>query len=376
MNSRERVLAALNHEQPDRPPRDLGSTTATGIHPTAYIALKKKLGLGEDFNYLSARALLAYVESEVVNKFGIDLLPIISKASGEAPELDENLAYIDNWGVERRRPKDGGHYLVSRPPLAHMNDKNELDSFAWPEPRADFSDLTEQTQELRDSTDKALVLNLEVGFLHQSQFMRGFDLWLMDLAADPDFAEAYMDRILEIWLEEAKGMIEATRGLADVAIYADDIAFQNRTMVSDAMYQKFFKPRQKQVFDLIAGSGMKSLYHSCGSITSLLGDLVDMGVEAINPVQVSAKGMGDTSELKKQWGKHLTFWGGIDTREVLPCGSVEDVRQEVCRRMDDLAGDGGYVLASVHDIQPEVPPENVIGMFEAADEWSDRQRKV
>jgi uroporphyrinogen decarboxylase len=107
-----------------------------------------------------------------------------------------------------------------------------------------------------------------------------------------------------------------------------------------------------------------------------LGDLVDMGVEAINPVQVSAKGMGDTSELKKQWGKHLTFWGGIDTREVLPCGSVEDVRQEVCRRMDDLAGDGGYVLASVHDIQPEVPPENVIGMFEAADEWSDRQRKV
>jgi len=372
MNSRERVLASLNHEQPDRPPRDLGSTTATGIHPTAYKALKKKLGLGEEFQYLSARALLAHVEPSVIEALDIDLLPIISTASGDAPKLDDNLTYVDSWGVERRLPKEGGHYLVSRPPLAQMTTVSDLNAFTWPEPRTDFSELTEQAETLRETTEKALMLNLEVGFLHQSQFMRGFDLWLMDLAADPGFAEAYMDRILEIWLAEAQGMIDATRGLADVVIYADDIAFQNRTMVSNAMYQKFFKPRQKQVFDRMVDSGMKVLYHSCGSVASLLGDLVDMGVEAINPVQVSADGMGDTAALKREWGKHLTFWGGIDTHAVLPRGSTDDVRQEVFRRLDDLTEDGGYVLASVHDIQAEVPPENVIAMFKAADEWSKR----
>lgn len=374
MNSRERVLATLDHRQPDRPPRDLGSTTATGIHPTAYSALKKALGLGDDFEYLSARAQLAYVEPSIIDEFDIDLLPIISTDSAEPPELDEDLTYVDNWGVERRMPEGGGHYLVSRPPLAGMSTSAELDTHAWPEPRTDFSGLTEQAKHLRETTDKALVLNLEVGFLHQSQFMRGFDWWLMDLAADPAFAEAYMDRILEIWLAEARGMIEATRGLADVVIYADDIAFQNGTMVSADMYRRFFKPRQKQVFDLMAASGMRVLYHSCGSLLTLLDDLVDMGVEALNPVQVSAQGMGDTAALKKRWGDHLTFWGGIDTHEVLPRGGPGDVREEVHRRMDDLAGDGGYVLASVHDIQPEVPPENIIAMFKAAGEWSDERK--
>lgn len=374
MNSRERVLAALNHQTPDRPPRDLGSTTATGIHPTAYTALKGALGLGDDFDYLSARAQLAYVEQSIIERFDIDMLPIISRDSGEPPELDENLTYVDSWGVERRMPEAGGHYLVSRPPLAGMNSTGELDAYTWPEPRVDFSELAGQAADLRRTTDKALVLNLEVGFLHQSQFMRGFDGWLMDLAADPAFAEAYMDRILEIWLAEARGMIEATHGLADIVIYADDIAFQNGPMVSADMYRRFFKPRQKQVFDLMAGSGMRVLYHSCGSLLTLLDDLVDMGVEALNPVQVSAKGMGDTAALKKRWGEHLTFWGGIDTHEVLPRGCPQDVRTEVHRRMDDLAGDGGYVLASVHDIQAEVPPENIIAMFEAADEWSNERK--
>lgn len=372
MNSRERVLATLNHKQPDRPPRDLGSTTATGIHPIAYSALKAKLGLNEEFEYLSARALLAKVEDSIIDIFGIDLLPIITESSSIPPILDENLSYVDDWGVERRLPVDGGHYLVSGPPLANLNSYSELDSFSWPAPRTDFSDLNKQAQHLRKTTDKALVLNLDVGFLHQSQFMRGFDKWLMDLAADPEFAKYYMDRILDIWLADAKGMIDAVGDLADVVIYADDIAFQNSTMVSMSMYKNFFKPRQKQVFDLMIDSGMKVMYHSCGSILSILGDLVDLGVEVINPVQVSAKGMGETAKLKKEWGKHLTFWGGIDTHKVLPRGTTEDVRQEVWKRLNDLTEDGGYVLASVHDIQPEVPADNIIAMFQAADEWSEK----
>jgi uroporphyrinogen decarboxylase len=370
MNSRERVLAALNHTQPDRPPRDLGSTTATGIHPAAYQALKRSLGLDDDFEYLSSRALLARVEAPVLEQFGIDLLPIIPESAGEAPDLDENRTYLDSWGVERKLPEGEGHYFVSRPPLANMDTRAEMAQYPWPEPRADFSELTEQARDLRERTDKALVLNLEVGFLHQAQFMRGFDLWLMDLAADPSLAEYYMDRILEIWLAEARAMIEAVDGLADVVIYADDIAFQNGPMVSGEMYRRFFKPRQKQAFDLMNESEMKVLYHSCGSLTTLLDDLVEMGIDALNPVQVSAGGMDDTAALKRTWGQEITFWGGIDTHFVLPRGNEADVRAEVHQRLDDLAREGGYVLAAVHDIQAEVPPENVRTMFEAADEWS------
>ena len=290
MNSRERVLAALNHRQPDRPPRDLGSTTATGIHPTAYRALKRHLGLDESWRYLSARAQLAWVEELILERFGIDLLPLILESAGQQPVLDEHRAYVDRWSIERRLPEEGGHYYVSRSPLASAERTSDLAAFAWPKPQLDFAALGARARSLRQTTDKALVLNLEVGFLHQSQFMRGFDRWLMDMASDPALAAALMDRVLEIWLAEADAMIRAVGDYADVVIYADDIAFQAGPMVSPQMYQTLFMPRQKRVFDLLRASGMKVLYHTCGSVVRLMDALVDMGVDALNPVQVSAKG--------------------------------------------------------------------------------------
>jgi len=216
MNSRERVLAALHHRQPDRPPRDLGSTTATGIHPTAYRKLKQHLGLDADWRYLSARAQLAWVDEPVLDRLGIDLLPLIPASAGQPPMLNEQHAYVDRWGIERRRPEAGGHYYVSRPPLALAERASDLPGFAWPEPQLDFAALGATAQALRQTTDKALVLNLEVGFLHQAQFLRGFDRWLMDVASDPALAAALMDRVLEIWLAEAEAMLRAVGASADV----------------------------------------------------------------------------------------------------------------------------------------------------------------
>jgi uroporphyrinogen decarboxylase len=371
MNARERVLAALDHVEPDRPPRDLGSTTATGIHPQAYQALKEHLGLEAGWTYLSARAQLARVEPALLKRFKVDCLPLISQTAAEPPALDEQRSYVDRWGVERQLPSGGGHYYVTRPPLALAGRASDLRAYAWPEPRIDFALLREQAARLRATTDKALVLNLEVGFLHQAQFMRGFDRWLMDLAADPRFAEALMDAILEIWLAEAEATIRAVGDCADVLVYADDIAFQDRPMFSTPMYRELIKPRQRRVFDLVKRGGAKVFYHSCGNVRPLIADLVEMGVDILNPVQVSADGMGDTAALKAQWGDALTFWGGIDTQAVLPRGSTGEVRREVMRRLDDLATGGGYVLAPVHDVQPEVPPANLCAMFEAADQWGD-----
>jgi uroporphyrinogen decarboxylase len=370
VNSRERVLAALNHREPDRPPRDFGSTTATGIHPQAYAALKRHLGRKNDWRYLSARAQLACVEPPILERFGIDLIPLIPKNATEPPALDDQRRYIDRWGVERTQPDEGGHFYVSRPPLAAAGRIADLRAFHWPAPALDWTDLRNKARDLRASTDRALVLNLEVGFLHQVQFLRGFDRWLMDLAMGSAFAVALMDHVLAIWLAEAEAMIQALKGIADVVIYADDIAFQDRPMVSPRMYKSLLKPRQKRVFDLLAGSGMKVLYHSCGDVWSLLPDLVDMGVEALNPVQVSAGRMANTAELKRTWGKELTFWGGIDTHHVLPRGTPQEVQDEVWRRSNDLGREGGYVLASVHNIQPEIPAQNIIAMFDSAAEWS------
>ena len=140
-------------------------------------------------------------------------------------------------------------------------------------------------------------------------------------------------------------------------------------MVSPQMYRTLIKPRQKHVFDLLQQSGMKVLYHSCGNVWPLVPDLIEMGVEALNPIQVSAAEMGDTSAFRKKWGRELAFWGGVDTQHVLPLGTPQEVRQEVWRRLDDMARDGGYVLASVHNLQPEIPPENVCAMFDAAEVW-------
>jgi uroporphyrinogen decarboxylase len=371
MNSRERVLAALDHREPDRPPRDLGSTTATGIHPAAYRALKVHLGLEPTWAFLSARAQLARVEPSVLERFQVDCLPLIPDEASKQPELDDQRTYTDRWGIQRRSPQDNGHCYVTHAPLARADRASDLYAYDWPDVCTSFDSLGKLAVHLRQTTTRALVLNLEVGFLHQVQFLRGFDQWLMDLAADPKLAETLMDTVLDIWLAEAAGTIKAAGDQADVVVYSDDIAFQDRPMVSVAMYRRLIKPRQKRVFGLLKSSGAKVFYHSCGNVQPLLSDLVEMGVDILNPVQVSARDMADTAALKREWDRHLVFWGGIDTQAVLPRGKRSDIYREVHWRLDSMAEGGGYVLAAVHNIQPEVPPQNVYAMFEAADEWQE-----
>ena len=196
--------------------------------------------------------------------------------------------------------------------------------------------------------------------------MRGYEDWLVDLVADPSGVASLCDAILDVWLEVARRMIEASYPYVDVVAFGDDIAFQNGPMMSPDIFRGLIKPRMKRVFDLVkTHCDAKILFHTCGSAVSHIPDLLELGMDALNPVQVSAKGM-DTRELKRLYGKDLTFWGAIDTQKVLPFGTPDDVRAEVARRIEDLADGGGYVLGSVHIIQAEVPPENILAMVEAA----------
>jgi uroporphyrinogen decarboxylase len=177
---------------------------------------------------------------------------------------------------------------------------------------------------------------------------------------------------MEIYLEIVSNALDAVSAYVDVVTFGDDVAFQDRPMVRPATYRELIKPRHQQITDLIKSkTDAAVLYHCCGSVHSLMPDFIEMGMNALNPVQVSAMDMDDTARLKREFGADICFWGGVDTQRVLPYGTPDEVRKEVRRRINDVSASGGYVLAAVHDIQEDVPPENIVAMAEAVREFGE-----
>ncbi len=378
MTHRERVLAALNHKQPDRVPMDLAGTFASTITLEGYQRLKEYLGIQEETIIMSRRSQVAQPHEEVLRHFDIDTRGIQPKGpAGWADQVFPDGSYQDEWGVIRSRPPEGGHFYVSGSPFAGEPTSEDIRKHPWPDPYDPgyVQGLAEEARRLHQETDFAVVLNFPVGFVHQAQFLRGYEEWLMDLILNPTFAEALMDRLLEIYLIIGERMIEAAGGHFDAMFYGDDVAFQGGPMMSLDLYRKIIKPRHRQLFaHLKAKAGVPLVFHSCGSVYPLMEDLIEVGVDCLNPVQVSAKDM-DTQRLKREFGDRMAFWGAIDTHKVLPFGTPEEVRAEVKRRIEDLAPGGGYVLNSVHNLQSEVPPENIVAMFEAAKEFGRYQEE-
>lgn len=367
MTHRERVLCALNLEEPDRVPFDLGGTLATTINIEAYKSLKAYLGLETPSEILSLRSMIAHVEEEILVRYDIDTRSLPLLGNSRPTEVLPDGGFRDEWGVVRRQPNPDSHFMDVENPLAGECTLEDLEKYPWPDPDDPgyTAGLAEAARKLHSQTDYAVILTLPVGPLHQAQWVRGYENWMVDLASNLDLYEALMDRVTDIWLRTAKRMLDAVGSNADILFYGDDVGFQHGPMVRHDMYEKRVKPYQRRIFDLLRGHGAKILYHSCGSVASLLGDFVELGVDALNPVQVSAAKM-DTAKLKRDFGNRLAFWGGVDTQQVLPRGSPEEVRVEVHRRIRDLAPGGGYVLCAVHNIQREVPPENVNAMYEEA----------
>ena len=243
--------------------------------------------------------------------------------------------------------------------------------FDWPE----FADegiegLARRARALRAESDRAVVLNFQSHLLAAGQILRGFESFMADLVLNADVCDALLDILVEAYCERADQMFPSLDGCVDVVLVNDDLGIQRGPMLSPELYRKRVKPYQRRLFShLKARSGAPLLLHSCGSIRWALPDLIEIGVDAINPVQVSAAGM-DSAELKREFGRDLTFWGGgCDTQRVLGRGTPAGVREEVKRRIGDLAPGGGLVFCQVHNIQPEVPPENVVAMLEAAAEF-------
>jgi len=372
MKPRERVLAALSLQESDRVPIDLGQAAGDAITIGAYKNLIKHLKLPErPIRILSKLGQTALADEDVLKRFRVDFRRI----DLGAPDYwkDEHIgedSYRDEWGIVRTRPKGGFYYDLTESPLAEDDSLEAIDRHRWPGPDdpGRYRGLKEKARQLHEDTDFAVVLQVNCAYFLRCAELRGWENFYMDLAANPEFAVALMDRYLDIRLRMAERALEEVGQNVDVImVSSDDLGMIDRTLVSPEMYRNLIKPGQKRTFDFFRDrTPAKRFYHCDGAIYPLMKDFIEIGVEALNPIQVSAVGMGDTKKLKKEFGRSLTFWGAIDTHHVLPFGTPDDVRREVRQRILDLGPGGGYVVCSVHNIQPEVPPENVVAMFDAA----------
>lgn len=366
MSPKERVLAALNHSQTDRVPIDLGGTV-TSIHFLAYKSLLNFLKIDEKIYLINKVGGTVCPSERILKRFNVDTRYIYPKIE----PLNENFpkTFVDAWGLKR---KFTGHYYDLTPdgsPLANMDSVYEINSYDWPSPEDlgfNLNFMIEQAERL-SKEDYAIVFPyVIVGSFAHALLLRGFRQFLSDLILKPKIADAILDNVTNLMVECIKKYVAPVGKYLDAIFFGDDLGTQTSPIISPNLYNRFVKPRHKRLIEAFKSvSKAKVIIHSDGSIFQLLDGLIEAGVDGINPVQVSAKNM-DTRILKERFGEKLVFWGGIDTQRVLPFGKPENVVDEVKRRVHDLAENGGYILASVHNIQPLTPPENIITMFDYA----------
>ncbi len=398
MTHRDRVLTTLRHEEPDRVPIDLGGTESSGMTAVAYNALKRHLGLPEGCRVFEPYQHVAFIEEPIKDRFDVATYPVIFEPRrwrvGRLPDgspcelpagwntvvrADGCEEVLDREGnVIGRRAASGHHFDPVNPPLAAIespadlaNHRNAIARFDWPQ----FADetgeqLAHRARGLRTQSDRAAVLNFQAHLLAAGQILRGFESFMSDLILNPALADALLTELVDVYCQRADSLFSHLNGLIDVVLVNDDLGIQQGPMLSPGLYRKRIKPHQRRLFShLKSRSGAFLLLHSCGSIRWGLPDLIEIGVDAINPVQVSAAGM-DSAQLKRDFGRDITFWGGgCDTQHTLSRGTEHQVRDEVKRRITDFAPGGGFVFNQVHNIQPEVPPQNVVAMLEAAAEF-------
>ena len=368
LTSRERVLCALNHEEPDRVPIFFGTSGATTMLAPGYDRLKAHLGIQGETTVFWRGLQYVLMDEEVLAWSGSDGRPLLA---GPAPamfgrDISEN-AYVDGWGCLWERRAGALYYEVVDSPIRTAT-IDDLDRYPWPELAhpSRFEGLREKAKAIRDAGYAVVALSGVTPF-EQSYMLRGVEQWMLDLAGDPDFALAIMRKITDLMKASVIKLLEEAGDTIDVLVTGDDLGSQTSTLISPKMYRRLIKPFHVELMSEIKQrTKAKIFYHSDGNIYSLLPDLIEIGVDLLNPVQVNAGDMGDTARLKREFGDRLSFCGAIDTGWVLPSGTPDDVRAEVRRRIKDLGPGGGYILASVHCIQPDVPVENVIAMLDEA----------
>ncbi len=393
MTSRERILCALRHQQPDRIPIDLGGTSATGIALSTYHQLKRRLGITSSTRIYHLLGMIADVEQSVKERLGADVVVLRPPTAGLGIRYDNWKAWqlLDGTPVEipgdfnpiaqengdlvvfnegrpyARMPKGGFYFdlIAKNPGAAHV----ELDKYqphVLTEEELEY--YSAQSEALYDHTDFAIIAEMGPPEQLFAQMGTG-DLvsWFMTLATEPDYVHALLEKVTSVWIQNLRNFAAAVGDRVHIIVCYDDLGTQQSTLISVKMFRELIMPYYKRAFDWIhQHTKMKVMFHSDGAIYPMIPSLIEMGADILNPIQTSAHGMGPV-RLKQEFGDRLVFWGGCcDCQHTLPFGSPEDVSREVAENLRVLAPGGGYVCSSVHNIQAGVPVENVLALYDTA----------
>jgi uroporphyrinogen decarboxylase len=395
--SRERILRALHHQETDRIPIDLGGMASTGIMAIAYARLKEHLGLTKgEIRISDMGQQLAEVEPEILSHFGVDVISL-ANSLGEAPpefwkswKLPNGMICKIPANVDVRPDEENGGWFIwengiptqkmsarslyfseSFHPLAEMTSPEELVLI----PRPVISDeelkfLEMRAKALCQHTDFAIIANYGGSILEAGNSLRGFTRFMVDLAKGGAFVEDLIGGIVDTQLSNLSLYLQAVGDYVQIIQFGDDLGMQDRPLMSRSMYQKYLMPGHQKLFQYVhQNSNCAVFLHSCGSIYPLIPDLITAGIDILNPIQTSAKNM-DPKLLKEEFGNQITFWGGgCDTQRVLPFATPDEVAQHVRERVKIFAPGGGFVFNPIHNIQADVPPENITAMFNAALEF-------
>jgi uroporphyrinogen decarboxylase len=372
MTSRERVLTALNHKEPDRIPWDFGATKVCKCHVIFYRKLLKELGIDEEPVIAAKMGQHALISEAVQRRLECDMRtpypPFLKDKSAVAKEWEDDkyYYYIDDWGTTMKMPKIGGlYYDIHAYPLEDADEEDEA-AYQWPSIPKVNPEAVEQARKIRENGYPVVYFEaIGNGFLQNAPKIYGYPDWMMMLSSEEDRARRYLDKFLDLKIRFYDAIFEAYGDLIDVICENDDLGTQNSTWISKEMFQRMIKPYWKILFDHIKSkSNAKIFLHCCGSVSSLIPDLIDMGLDILNPVQIGAANM-EPNYLKREFGKDIVFWGGgVDNQKVLPKGTPDEVREQVKRNIEAFRKDGGFVFATIHNVQPDVPVENFMAMWE------------
>ena len=414
MTSRERILAAVEHRQPDRVPVDLGATASSGISAIAYGNLKRHLGIitGHTRIYDVVQQL-AQPEDFLLDRFHVDVVDVgrtfntadadwydITLANGQPaqypiwfrPERQPDGSFIARHpdGTDMAHMPAGGTFFdqsyfpyLDGYPADYSGLRAAMSHVLWaafahsPWDHAAEPDFWQQLRAralaLRQHSDRAILLACGCNLFEWGTFLRRMDHFLMDLYTEPAEVERLLDALMEVHWEGLAKICEAVGDVVDILKFGDDLGMDSGPFMAPEVYRKLFQPRHAQICAFAhRHSRAKTMLHSCGSIYALMPDLIEAGYDIINPVQTSARDM-DPARLKREFGNEICFWGGgCDTRTVLNRRTPSEVKEHVKRRLELFAPGGGYVFNTVHNILPEVPPQNVVALFEAVEEFCGR----
>ncbi len=374
MTGKERVLGALNHEEADRVPVDLGGWVTT-ISVITYNKLLKQLGINRVAPFFDWLRQTADPEEDVLERLGVDTRYVhIGKPQGWkfAPEQrEEDLYVVDEWGCGFIKTPSTLYYNLIHSPLKNAT-IDDLQHYAWPNPRDPgyLEGVVERAKKLADDGKYAVIGDFAWETWYERAWkLVGMERFYMDMALNREFIHALLDKTLSLHLEFLDHILSACGPYIDVVIQGGDLAGQKTTLISPADYEEFIKPRQKKAIDLIKSrTKAKVFWHCCGAASTLIPHFIEVGIDILNPVQVRAAGM-DALSLKQRFGREIAFWGGVDSQQVLPTGSAGDVEREVRNLIRAMARDGGLVVSAVHNIQADVPVENVLVLFDCVKRW-------